>query len=824
MPEKQPQVEVSTDKIPETLPILPLFDATLFPKMVLPLVVMQGESVQLVDEAMSRDRIVGLLVAKKNAENPIQPQDNLAAVGASALILKMAKTEDNKTQLLVQGLSRFEVKRFIKGKPYLRAEVAHIKEAEVHDKETEALMSNILNLFARIVELSPGLPQEIGAMAKSIKEPGVLSDMIASTINISQDEKQSILEIYDVKKRLKKVTQLVNYQVEVLELGNKIQTQVKGDMDKRQREYYLRQQLNAIKEELGEKDEASVEIDEYRAKIAEKNMPEEAVKEAERELDRLARMHPSSAEYTVSSTYLDWLTSLPWSDSTEDNLDIKAARKILDEDHFGLEKPKRRIIEYLAVRKLKPESKGPILCFVGPPGTGKTSLGQSIARALGRKFIRLSLGGVRDEAEIRGHRRTYVGAMPGRIIQGIRRSESNNPIFMLDEIDKVGSDFRGDPSSALLEVLDPEQNFSFQDHYLDVAFDLTKVMFITTANVLDTIPPALRDRMEILELLGYTLDEKIQIATRYLIPRQRDAHGLKAQEVKFSKAAIRHVITSYTREAGLRNLEREIASICRGVAAKIAEGRTKTESISIKNVAEYLGPAKLTPETKARTLTPGVAMGLAWTPAGGEILFIEATAMPGKKGLTLTGQLGDVMKESATAALSFIRANQKALKLAEDFFDNHDIHIHVPAGAIPKDGPSAGVTMLTALTSLISNKTIRKNLAMTGEITLRGQVLPVGGIKEKVLAAHRAGIKTLILPKWNEKDLVDIPEKVQKEIQFYFVDKMLDVLDIAISRMDMAERRQSRQDRRQKMAAKPARRKKAAPKKKKAAVKKKKTR
>jgi ATP-dependent Lon protease len=810
MAEKQPHADVTTDKIPKTLPILPLFDATLFPKMVLPLVVMQGESVQLIDEAMSNDRIIGLMVAKKSEENQSQPQKNLANVGTSALILKMAKTEDNKTQLLVQGLSRFEVKRFIKGKPYLRAQVEHVKEVESQDKETEALMSNILNLFARIVELSPGLPQEIGAMAKSIKEPGVLSDMIASTINISQEEKQAILEIYDSKKRLKKVTQLVNYQLEVLELGNKIQTQVKGDMDKRQREYYLRQQLNAIKEELGEKDEASVEIDEYRAKIKEKKLPEEAVKEAERELDRLSRMHPSSAEYTVSSTYLDWLTALPWKESTEDNLDIKAARKILDDDHYGLEKPKRRIIEYLAVRKLKPQSKGPILCFTGPPGTGKTSLGQSIARALGRKFIRISLGGVRDEAEIRGHRRTYVGAMPGRIIQGIRRAESNNPIFMLDEIDKVGSDFRGDPSSALLEVLDPEQNFAFQDHYLDVPFDLTKVMFITTGNVLDTIPPALRDRMEVLELLGYTLDEKIKIAQRYLIPRQRDFHGLKAQDIKFTKAAIQHIITSYTREAGLRNLEREIANICRGVAAKIAEGKKKLESISIKNVAEYLGPEKLTSETKARILTPGVAMGLAWTPAGGEILFIEATAMPGKKGLTLTGQLGDVMKESATAALSFIRANQKNLKLPEDFFDHHDIHIHVPAGAIPKDGPSAGVTMLTALTSLISGRTIRKDLAMTGEITLRGQVLPVGGVKEKVLAAHRAGIKTLVLPKWNEKDLVDIPENVRKQIQFHFVDKMLEVLDIAIRRIDMTDRRQSNQDRRKKKAAKSVRRNKVA--------------
>jgi ATP-dependent Lon protease len=553
-------------------------------------------------------------------------------------------------------------------------------------------------------------------------------------------------------------------------------------MDKRQREYYLRQQLKAIKEELGETDEASVELDEYRAKILERELPEAAVKEAERELDRLSRMHPSSAEYTVAMTYLDWLTELPWNVTTEDNLDIKKARKVLDDDHYGLEKPKRRIIEYLAVRKLKPDSKGPILCLAGPPGTGKTSLGNSIARALGRKFHRISLGGVRDEAEIRGHRRTYVGALPGRIIQGLRRAASNNPIFMLDEIDKVGSDFRGDPSSALLEVLDPEQNFSFSDHYLDVPFDLSKVMFITTANVLDTIPSALRDRMEVIQLLGYTEDEKVKIAARYLIPRQREAHGLKAKQISFTTGAIRRIISGYTREAGLRNLEREIATICRGVAAGIAEGKVKKASIKLESVAEFLGPVKLQAEAKARMTTPGVAMGLAWTPTGGDLLFIEATAMKGKKGLTLTGQLGDVMKESATAALSFIRANAKKLGIEEDYFDLHDIHIHVPAGAIPKDGPSAGVTMLTALVSLLTRKTIRKNLAMTGEITLRGQVLPVGGIKEKVLAAHRAGIKTILLPKWNEKDLVDIPEKVRKDVSFHFLEKMMDVVKIAIGK------------------------------------------
>ena len=779
MTQPQPAIEISTDKMPEIIPILPLYDTALFPKMVLPLVVMQKESIQLVDEAMSQNRIIGLVVAKKPIEEGTYAQDDLNAVGTSALILKMAKTEDNKAQLLSQGLERFRIKEYIKGKTYLQARVEYVKDIEKKDKEIKALMSNIVSQFTRIAELSPGLPQEIIAMAQSIQEPGILADLIASTMNTTIEEKQTVLEIYDVKKRLEEVTRLVNYQLDILELGNKIQSQVKGDMDKKQREYYLREQLKKIKEELGEKDEAMVEIEDYRAKIDEKNLPEEARKEADRELDRLARMHPSSAEYTVASTYLDWLTALPWHESTEDNLDIKQAKKILDHDHFGLMKAKKRILEYLAVRKLKPESKGPILCFVGPPGTGKTSLGHSIARALGRQFFRISLGGVRDEAEIRGHRRTYVGALPGRIIQGIRRSGSNNPVFMLDEIDKVGSDFRGDPSSALLEVLDPEQNFSFSDHYLDVPFDLSKVMFITTANILDTIPPALRDRMEVLQLLGYTLDEKNNIATRYLIPRQREAHGLKASQISFTKGALKQIISGYTREAGLRNLEREIATICRGVAAKIAAGDAKSAKIRVEDISEYLGPIRLTSDVKSRISTPGVATGLAWTPAGGELLFIEATSMKGNKGLTLTGQLGDVMKESATAALSFIRTNALSLKIDEDFFENSDIHIHVPAGAIPKDGPSAGVTMLTALVSLLTHKTIPKDLAMTGEITLRGQVLPVGGIKDKVLAAHRAGIKTIIIPKWNEKDLEDIPKEVQKKIDFHFVDRMQDVLKLA---------------------------------------------
>ncbi len=791
-PDQKPPVEIDTEKIPELLPILPLFDAALFPKMVLPLVVMQGESVRLVDEAMAKNRIIGLVVSKKPEEGNKPDREDLAQVGTGALILKMAKTHDNRIQLLVQGLRRFRIKSWENSRPYLRARIELLKEDEVKDDETEALMSNLIGQFVRILELSPGLPPEIGQMAKSIPEAGTLADMVASTINSNPQEKQTILEIQNVKERLKEVTRLVNHQLSILELGNKIQSQVKGDMDQSQKEYYLRQQLKAIKEELGETDESQVEIEEYRTKIAEKNLPQEARKGAERELDRLSRMHPSSAEYTVASTYLDWITALPWHERTEDNVDIKKARKILDDDHYGLEKPKRRIIEYLAVRKLKPESKGPILCFAGPPGTGKTSLGQSIARALGRKFHRISLGGVRDEAEIRGHRRTYVGALPGRIIQGLRRAESHNPVFMLDEIDKVGSDFRGDPSSALLEVLDPEQNFSFTDHYLDVPFDLSKVMFITTANILDTIPPALRDRMEVLMLHGYTLDEKLKIANRFLIPRQRDEHGIKAKQIKFNQGAVKQIITGYTREAGLRNLEREIANVCRGVASKIAVGRVRSVTIKIEDIHGYLGPVRFTSETKARVTTPGVATGLAWTPTGGELLFIEATAMKGNKGLTLTGQLGDVMKESATAALSFIRSNAKKLNVDEDFFETHDLHIHVPAGAIPKDGPSAGVTMLTALTSLLKNRTIHKDMAMTGEITLRGQVLPVGGVKEKVLAAHRAGIKEIILPEWNKKDLEDVPPKVKKEIRFHFVDKMINVLDLALDGKKQSPRKRRR--------------------------------
>ena len=782
MNQAQKAESFANEKIPEILPILPLFDVVMFPKMVLPLIVLQKESIQLIDEAMSKNRIIGTVASKFTDPKTRYTSNDLYTIGSSAVILKMAKVDEDKAQLLLQGLGRFKITGYTSEKPYFQARISELESQWIKDKKIEALMANLINQYQRIVELSTGLPPEIASMAKSLEEPDILADMITSTINSTTPEKQEILETLDIKGRLNKVTKMVTYQLEILEMGNKIQTQVKGDMDKQQREYYLRQQLKAIREELGETDDSNVEINEYRTKIAEKNLPELVKKEADRELSRLSRMHPSSAEYTVAMTYLDWITELPWKEGSDDNLDLTKAQKILDADHYGLDKAKKRILEYLAVRKLNPKLKGPILCLVGPPGTGKTSLGHSVANALGRNFIRIALGGIRDEAEIRGHRRTYVGALPGRIIQGIRRAGSNNPVFMLDEIDKVGSDFRGDPSSALLEVLDPEQNFSFEDHYLDVPFDLSQVMFITTANILDTIPPALRDRMEVLRLSGYTLEEKTKIASRYLIPRQREANGLKSDHISFTKGAVKKIISGYTLEAGLRNLEREIGNVCRGVAASIAKEEKKSVDINTKNLAKSLGPIRLTNEMKKRVATPGVVMGLAWTQAGGDILFIEATSMRGTGRLTLTGQLGDIMKESATAALSYIRSNAASIGVEDDYFQTHDIHIHVPAGAIPKDGPSAGVTMLTAITSVLTGATTHKDLAMTGEITLRGQVMPVGGIKEKVLAAHRSGIKTIIMPKLCEKDLLEVPKKVKTAIKFHFVDNMKDVLKIALNK------------------------------------------
>jgi ATP-dependent Lon protease len=747
--------------VPGELPILPLRGTVLYPDLILPIMVGRKKSVKLIDDAMDSDRIIGVLTQKKSeVEDP--KEGDLYQVGVAALILRMIRELDGSQRVIVQGISRVKVKEYIQKEPYYKARVDTIEDKAEQGVEIEALMMNLKNLFQKAVELAPYLTAELGTMVSNIKSASILADLIASNLNVSTQEKQGILEIFDVRERLSRIHLLLNKEVQVLELGNKIQSQVKEDMDRTQREYYLREQLKAIKKELGELDEHSAEIKELKDRMKKAKMPADALAAAEKELDRLSKIPPASAEYTVARTYLDWLVELPWSVTTQDNLDIDNAQKILDEDHYDLEKVKKRILEYLAVRKLKSDMKGPILCFAGPPGVGKTSLGKSIARTMGRKFMRISLGGVRDEAEIRGHRRTYVGALPGRIIQGVKKAGSNNPVFMLDEVDKIGMDFRGDPSSALLEVLDPEQNHSFSDHYIDVNFDLSKVMFITTANVLDTIPPALRDRMEVLELPGYSEDQKMMIAREFLIPKEIHEHGLSAEYIEFEDAAVETIISSYTREAGVRNLEREIATVCRGVAKDVAREIKDKVVITPENLHKFLGPVKFFPEVAERTSEPGVATGLAWTPTGRDIIFVEATKMRGEKGLMLTGQLGDVMKESAQAALAYVRTKAKELNIEEDFFAKHDIHIHVPAGAIPKDGPSAGITMFVALVSLLTNIPIRNDVAMTGEITLRGLVLPVGGIKEKVLAANRAGIKMVILPKKNEKDLEEIPRGFEK--------------------------------------------------------------
>jgi ATP-dependent Lon protease len=747
--------------------------------MLLPFMVSQDRLVKLIDAALLANKMIGIVPIKNKEVTEVRPED-LFEVGTAAHILKMLKMPNNSIRLLIQGISRIRVTEFIQQEPFLRAKVRPLDDQGEKTTETQALMSGVKGIFQKFVEMAPNLPADLAIMAMNVEDPGVLADLIASTLNLALEDKQAILETLEVKARLEKVNLLLNKELSILELGSKIQSQVREGIDKSQREYLLREQLKAIQKELGDKDERTVEVEELRQRIAKAKLPPEAMKEAERELDRLAKMPPSAAEYTVARTYLDWLIEIPWAAATEDNLDIKQAQKVLDEDHYDLEKVKKRILEYLSVRKLKADMKGPILCFVGPPGTGKTSVGKSIAKALGRKFIRMSLGGVRDEAEIRGHRRTYVGALPGRIIQGIRKAGSNNPVFMLDEIDKLGMDFRGDPSSALLEVLDPEQNYTFSDHYLEVPFDLSKVMFITTANILDPIPPPLRDRMEVLDLPGYTEEEKLRIAKGFLVPKQIQAHGLTEQNIQFQDEALRRLALEYTREAGVRNLEREIANICRGVARKVAEGAGGLTVVDAESVPSYLGPIKFFSEVAERTSEPGVATGLAWTPTGGDILFIEATRMKGRKGFNLTGQLGEVMKESAQAALSYVRARAKALQIPENFFEGSDIHIHVPAGAIPKDGPSAGVTMFTAITSLLTGRPVRSDVAMTGEITLRGLVLPVGGIKEKVLAARRSGITTVILPKKNEKDLEEVPDQVKKDMKFHFVQKMDEVIQIAL--------------------------------------------
>ncbi len=766
--------------IPDDIPVLPLRDFVVFPHMVSPLIIARTKSLKMIDEVMQDQKIIGL-VAQKDPENENPDKRSLFRFGTAAYILKMLRFPDNSTRILVQGLSRIKVIKFIQHEPYFRAKVKQLKNMGEINLEVDALTRNIVNQFQKIMTLMPNLSDELPIAIMNIDDPGRLADLLVSNLNLSLKEKQEILELLNIQDRLKKLTVFINRELQVLEVGTKIQTEVQSELGKNQREFFLREQLRAIQRELGDLDERTLEINELRLKIEKAGMPKNIEKVTLREVERLAKIPHSSPEYTVSRTYLDWLVNLPWSKSTEDNLDIDVAEKILNDDHYNLFKVKERILEYLAVRKLKHDMKGPILCFAGPPGVGKTSLGRSIARALDRKFIRVSLGGVRDEAEIRGHRRTYVGSLPGRIIQGIKNAGYNNPVFMLDEIDKLGQDFRGDPSSALLEVLDPEQNFSFSDHYLDVPFGLSKVLFITTANYTDPIPPALKDRMEVLELPGYTVEEKIMIAFLYLIPKQLTEHGLLKKNLAFNKNAIKKIISDYTREAGLRNLEREIAKICRKAAKKIATGNSEKTVVSRKNIAEFLGPEKFYSEVADRTNEPGVATGLAWTPFGGDILFIECTQVKGEKGLMLTGQMGDVMKESAQAALTYVQAKAAKLGIKQKKLDGGRIHIHVPAGAIPKDGPSAGITMVIALISLLKNKRVNKNIAMTGEITLRGKVLPIGGVKEKILAARRSGIKEIILPGKNEKDLIELQDVVKKDLQIHLVDKIDDVVKIVFS-------------------------------------------
>src|SRR5215468_9680108 len=767
--------------IPDVLPVLPLPDVVMFPYMIAPLFVNRERSAKAVDQALAENRMI-LLVAQKNPNADDPKAEDLHDFGTVSIIMRMLKLPDGRVRILVQGFSRAKVESYDDSKPYTTAKVQPKTETQVTaiTPELEALVRNVKSTLEKMVSLGKNISPDLVAIASNLDDAGRLADLVASNLDLKVDKAQEVLEAIDPIERLRRVNQLMAKETEVLEIQNDINTQARGEMDKSQREFYLRQQMKAIQQELGEGNELQEEIEQYRHKIKKAKMPKDVAEEAERQVSRLERMHPDAAETATLRNYLDWMVSLPWSKATKDNLDLKKAQKILDEDHYGLEKIKDRIVEHLAVRKLKKDSKGPILCFVGPPGVGKNSLGKSIARALGRKFVRMSLGGVHDEAEIRGHRRTYVGAMPGRIIQSIHQAGTNNPVFMMDEVDKIGADFRGDPSSALLEVLDPEQNHSFRDNYLNVPFDLSNVMFITTANMLDPIQPAFRDRMEIIQLSGYTEEEKLEIAKRHLIPKQIEEHGLKKSNIQFTDEAIRMLINQYTQEAGLRNLEREIASVCRKVARQIASGEKKVRKIHTDNLDQFLGRTKIFQEELLKRGQIGVATGLAWTPVGGDVLFVEATAMKGRGGLTLTGQLGDVMKESAQAALSYARSHAKEFGIQEDFFSKHDIHVHVPEGAIPKDGPSAGVTMATAILSLLTGKAVYRKIAMTGEITLRGEVLPVGGIKEKVLAARRAKIDTVILPSLNNRDLEDVNETIRKEMKFIFVDDVKGVFKAAL--------------------------------------------
>jgi ATP-dependent Lon protease len=770
-------------ELPPVVSLLPLRNSVLFPGSIIPIDVGRPKSVKLIEEAIAAERPIIGIVTQREARVEEPEDDDLHEVGCAARILKVIKLAKDNYSVILQGVMRIRIEEITAHDPFIQARVSEITDVpSLSPVEAEALVANIKETAKKLISLVPELPREAAALLDSVSDAGQVADLVISNLDIEPTEKQDVLESSDVAERLRKVLTLLTRQLEILKVRERINSQVQEEMGHSQREYVLRQQLKAIKGELGEIDDESGDIEEFQKKIAEAKMPEEAEKVARKQLDRLKQMQPSSAEYTVTRTYLEWLVELPWAKSTEDQIEIKTVREVLDEDHYDLEKVKKRILEYMAVLKLNASKKGPILCLLGPPGVGKTSLGKSIARAIGRKFVRISLGGVRDEAEIRGHRRTYVGSLPGRIIQGMKKAGTNNPVIMLDEIDKLGHDFRGDPASALLEVLDPEQNHTFSDHYLEVTFDLSRVMFIATANYMDPIPPALKDRLEILELPGYTRQEKLAIARRFLVPKQIGEHGLEEAGVKidFTEDAMFELIDSYTREAGVRNLEREVSAVIRGIAVKVVSDEVQgAVTVDAKAVNEFLGPQRFLPEMSERTAEPGVATGLAWTPVGGEIMFVECSRMPGKGGLMLTGQLGDVMKESAQAAMSYVKSHLEVLGLDRDIFKDHDLHIHVPAGAIPKDGPSAGVAMFAALVSLLSGRCVRPDVAMTGEITLRGLVLPVGGIKEKMLAAHRAGIKRILLPERNEKDVVDVPEEIRDEMDIVYIRSVQDVKAVA---------------------------------------------
>ena len=777
MTELEPEQQVP-EELPPQLPVLPLKETVVFPESMTPLAVGQERSIQLIDDVVAGERMLALLTVKNLEADPPGWED-VYEVGTVAVVHKLIKVPDGTLRILVQGLQRVRLREPATDEPYLIGEFEELPDVVPDSPEVEALTRNVQGQFARIIGLTPYLPEELQLAAANVDDPSALCHLVASTLRLKTEERQQLLELTNVEERLRAVSLILERELDVSELGSRIQSQVASEIDKGQREFFLRQQLKAIQDELGEGDEQQAELNELREQVAAKNLPEDVLKAVNRELGRLEKLPSAAAEYGVIRTYVDWILSLPWSELTEDNLDLEHARQILDEDHFDLEKVKERIVEYLAVAKLKSDVTGPILCFVGPPGVGKTSLGHSIARSLGRKFARISVGGVRDESEIRGHRRTYIGAMPGTIIRALRDSESRNPVFLIDEIDKMGADFRGDPASAMLEVLDPEQQSSFRDHYLDLPFDLSKVLFICTANTLDTIPGPLLDRMDVIHLSGYTHDEKLGIAKRYLVPKQLKAHGLTKSRMALGDRALKLVIAEYTREAGVRNLERQLAALCRKTATQIATGNAEKVRVDEAKVREWLGPRRFTSEARRRTAYPGVATGLAYTTVGGDVLFIEATAYAGKGRLNVTGQLGEVMQESAQAALSWVRSHTEELGVSEQWFSEHDIHVHVPAGAVPKDGPSAGITMATAIASLVRGIPVADDVGMTGEITLTGQVLPIGGLREKVLAAQRAGLRRVILPRENAHDLEDLPAETRDELTFELVDSIQEVLEHA---------------------------------------------